>query len=143
MAAVPDARHAQAQLLLGIARLLYARQGGNLAAVEKEARQLQSLAEAPHATRPRLGEDLAALALINLGRAEWWAARPMTLSGTWKPASHWHAGLGGPTWSSPAWPTRRRLTSSGHCQGCGTRHAGGRASAAERLDRRAGRRHRE
>jgi LuxR family maltose regulon positive regulatory protein len=75
MAAVPGARHAQAQLLLGIARLLHARQGGNLAAVEKEARQLRALAEAPQATRSRLGEELGALALINLGRAEWWAAR--------------------------------------------------------------------
>jgi len=75
MASVPDARHAQAQLLLGIARLLHARQRGNLPAVAEEARRLQAIADAPDATGPGLGEDLGALALINLGSAEFWAAR--------------------------------------------------------------------
>jgi LuxR family maltose regulon positive regulatory protein len=75
MAAVPDARHAQAHLLLGITRLLRERQRGNLPAVAEEARRLQDLADVPNATGPGLGEDLRALALINLGTAEWWAAR--------------------------------------------------------------------
>jgi LuxR family maltose regulon positive regulatory protein len=75
MAAVPDARQAQAQLLLGIAQLLYARQRGNLAAVEKEARQLQAMAEASKAAQPSLDEDLRALALISLGITEYWTAR--------------------------------------------------------------------
>jgi LuxR family maltose regulon positive regulatory protein len=75
MASVPDARHAQAQLLLGIARLLHARQRGNLPVVAEEARLLQAIADDPDATGSGLGEDLAALALINLGSAEFWAAR--------------------------------------------------------------------
>jgi LuxR family maltose regulon positive regulatory protein len=74
-ASVPTERHELAQLLLGIARLLHARECGNLAAVEKEARLLQALADTPEATQRGLGEDLRALTLINLGRAEWWADR--------------------------------------------------------------------
>jgi LuxR family maltose regulon positive regulatory protein len=72
---VPDARGAQAQLLLGIARLLHARQRGNLPAVVEEAGRLQAVADDPGATRPGLGEDLRALALIYLGSAEFWAGQ--------------------------------------------------------------------
>ena len=41
----------------------------------EEARRLQAAAEAPDAAQPGLGEDLRALALINLGITEFWAAR--------------------------------------------------------------------
>ena len=41
MASVPDARRAQAQLLLGITRLVLARQRWNLQAVAEEARRLR------------------------------------------------------------------------------------------------------
>jgi LuxR family maltose regulon positive regulatory protein len=75
MASVPDARQDRAQLLLGIARLLHARQRGDLLAVAEEAQSLQDIADTPDATRPGLGEDLRALALIHLGSAEHWAAR--------------------------------------------------------------------
>jgi hypothetical protein len=75
MEAVPDARQDQAQLLLGIARLLHARQRGNLPAVAEQARLLQAKADASGATQPGLGEDLRTLALINLGSAEWSAAQ--------------------------------------------------------------------
>jgi LuxR family transcriptional regulator, maltose regulon positive regulatory protein len=75
MASVPDAWRAQAQLLLGIARLALARQRGDLPAAAEEARQLQALAEAPEAAAPALGEDLRALALINLGYAQGLTAR--------------------------------------------------------------------
>jgi len=74
MASVPDARRAQAQLLLGITRLVLARQRWNLQAVAEEARRLQAMAEAPDAAQPRLGEELRALALISLGTTEFWAA---------------------------------------------------------------------
>jgi LuxR family maltose regulon positive regulatory protein len=74
-ASVATERRGQVQLLLGIARLLHARQRGNLPAVADEAGRLQAIADAPDATRPGLGEDLHALALINLGSAEFWAAR--------------------------------------------------------------------
>jgi len=74
MASVPDARRAQAQLLLGMTRLVLARQRWNLQAVAEEARQLHVMAEAPGVAQPRLGEELRALALISLGTTEFWAA---------------------------------------------------------------------
>jgi len=74
MASVSDGRSAQARLLLGITRLVLARQRWNLQAVAEEARQLQTMAEAPDAAQPRLGEELRALALISLGTTEFWAA---------------------------------------------------------------------
>jgi len=74
MASVPDARRAQAQLLLGITRLVLARQRWNLQAVTEEERQLQAIAESPDAAQPRVGEELRALALISLGTTEFWAA---------------------------------------------------------------------
>ena len=74
MASVPDARRGQARLLLGITRLVLARQRWNLQAVAEEARRLQAMAEAPDAAQPRVGEELRALALISLGSTEFWAA---------------------------------------------------------------------
>jgi LuxR family maltose regulon positive regulatory protein len=74
-ASVAEGRRGQAQLLLGIIRLLLARQRGDPAAVAEEAGRLQALAEAPEAAQPALGQELRALALISLGNAEYWAAR--------------------------------------------------------------------
>jgi LuxR family transcriptional regulator, maltose regulon positive regulatory protein len=72
---VPGGRRGQAQLLVGMVRLLLARRRGDLPAVAKEAGRLQDMAEAPEAARPGLGEELRALALISLGSTEFWAAR--------------------------------------------------------------------
>ena len=55
MASVPDARRTQARLLLGITRLVLARQRWNLQAVAEEARQLQAMAEAADAAQPMRG----------------------------------------------------------------------------------------
>jgi LuxR family transcriptional regulator, maltose regulon positive regulatory protein len=74
-ASVPATRQGQAQLLLGIVRLLLARQHGNLPAVAEEAQRLQVMADAPDATGLGLGDDLRALALISLGSTEYWTAR--------------------------------------------------------------------
>jgi LuxR family maltose regulon positive regulatory protein len=74
MASVPDARSAQARLLLGISRLVLARQRWDLRAVAEEARRLQAAAEAQDGVQPALGQDLRALALISLGTTEFWAA---------------------------------------------------------------------
>jgi LuxR family transcriptional regulator, maltose regulon positive regulatory protein len=74
-ASVPAGRRGQVQLLLGVVGLLLARQRGNPPAVAEEARRLQDVAEAPDAVRPGLGEDLRALALVNLGIAEYGVAR--------------------------------------------------------------------
>ena len=67
-APVPAGRRGQAQLLLGVVRLLLARQRGDLPAVAEEARRLQALAEAPDGAPAGLGEELRALVLINLGQ---------------------------------------------------------------------------
>jgi LuxR family maltose regulon positive regulatory protein len=74
MASVPDDRQGQDQLLLGIVRLLVARQRGNLPAVAEAARRLEALAGAPEATQPRLSEELRGLALVSLGVTEYWTA---------------------------------------------------------------------
>ena len=74
-ASVPDARRAQAQLLLAIVRLLLASRRGNLPAAAEEAQRLLAIAEAPDTAQPALGRDLRALALINLGTTEWLTAR--------------------------------------------------------------------
>jgi LuxR family maltose regulon positive regulatory protein len=74
-ASVSAERYGQAQMLLGIARLLHARQRADLPAVAEQAGRLQAIADVPGATRPSLGEDLRALTLIHLGSAELWAAQ--------------------------------------------------------------------
>jgi LuxR family transcriptional regulator, maltose regulon positive regulatory protein len=82
-ASVPEGRQGQAQLLVGIVRLLLARQRGDRPAVAGEARRLQAMAEAPEAAQPGqaptaragLGDELRALALISLGGAELWATQ--------------------------------------------------------------------
>ena len=73
-ASVPDGRAGQAQLLLGMVRLLLARQRGDRQAVAEEAQRLATMAEGEDAAQPALGEELRALALISLGSAEYWAA---------------------------------------------------------------------
>ena len=65
----------QAQLLVGIVRLLIARWHGDLPAVAEQAQRLQEAAEAPETAQPGLGEELRALALISLGSTEFWVAR--------------------------------------------------------------------
>jgi LuxR family transcriptional regulator, maltose regulon positive regulatory protein len=74
-ASVPVGRSGKCQVLLGIVRLLHARQRGNLQAAAEEARRLQAAAEAPEQAQPDLGEDLRALALITLGSTELWTTR--------------------------------------------------------------------
>jgi len=75
LASVPGGRRGQAQLLVGMVRLLTARQRGDPPAVAEQAQRLQAMAEAPEPARPVLGEELRALALISLGSTEFWAAR--------------------------------------------------------------------
>jgi len=74
-ASVPAGRRGQLQVLLGVVRLLVARQRGNLPAVADQARRLQAMAEAPDAAQPGLGAELRALALISLGTTEYFTAQ--------------------------------------------------------------------
>jgi LuxR family maltose regulon positive regulatory protein len=52
-----------------------ARQSGNLATAEDQARRLQALAQAPEAAQSLLGEELRALALISVGVTKYWTRR--------------------------------------------------------------------
>jgi LuxR family maltose regulon positive regulatory protein len=72
---VPAERRGRLQIFLAIARLWLARRRGDLPAVVEEAQRLLAPAETADAAQLGLGEDLRALALINLGIAETWAAR--------------------------------------------------------------------
>jgi LuxR family transcriptional regulator, maltose regulon positive regulatory protein len=68
------AKREQTRLLMGVVRLLLARQRGNLTGVAEDAAQLPALADAADA-QPGLGEDLRALALISVGSTLYWTAR--------------------------------------------------------------------
>jgi LuxR family transcriptional regulator, maltose regulon positive regulatory protein len=70
-APVSEGRQRQAQLLVGIVRLLIARWHGNLPAVAKYAQQLHEAETA----QPALNGELRALALISLASTEFWLAR--------------------------------------------------------------------
>ena len=72
---VPAERSGRAQMFLAIVRLALARRRGDLPAVVAEADRLLAAVEAPDAVQLGLGDDLRALAMINLGIAEKWAAR--------------------------------------------------------------------
>jgi LuxR family maltose regulon positive regulatory protein len=73
---VPAERRGRLQVLLAIVRLELARQRGDLRAVAEEADRLLAPAEDADAAQLGLGEDLRALAVINLGIAEIFTARP-------------------------------------------------------------------
>jgi LuxR family maltose regulon positive regulatory protein len=72
---VPAGRRGRFRVMLTVRRLSLARQRGDLPAVAEEADRLLAAVEAPDAVQFGLGEDLRALALISLGRAEVFAAR--------------------------------------------------------------------
>ena len=72
---VPAGRRGRAQVVLAVVRMRLARQRGDLTAVAEEARRLLAPAVATELAEPRLGNDLRALALINLGIAELWTSR--------------------------------------------------------------------
>jgi LuxR family transcriptional regulator, maltose regulon positive regulatory protein len=74
-ASVPAGRRGQFEVLLGIVRLLLARQRGDVAAVAGEAQRLRAVTEDPDEAHLGLGEELRVLALINLGVTEFWAAQ--------------------------------------------------------------------
>ena len=75
MASVPQARRAQSQLLLGIARLHVAHQRGDLSVVAQEAQQLEAATETDSVAQSGLDLDLRALVLIELGAAGVWPGR--------------------------------------------------------------------
>jgi LuxR family maltose regulon positive regulatory protein len=71
---VPAQRRGRAQVVLAVVRMRLNRQRGDLAAVAEEARRLLAPAVTADLAEPRLGEELRALALINLGIAEVWTS---------------------------------------------------------------------
>ncbi len=75
LASVPERRRGQAQVLLGVVRLLVVARSGNFLARVEQAQRLLAAAEAPEAARPGLGEELRALALVEIGDSETWTGR--------------------------------------------------------------------
>jgi LuxR family transcriptional regulator, maltose regulon positive regulatory protein len=71
---VPAERRGRAQVVFAVVRMRLDRQRGDLTAVAEEARRLLAPAVATDLAEPRLGEELRALALINLGIAEVWTS---------------------------------------------------------------------
>ena len=72
---VPADRRGRAQVVLAVVRMRLARQRGDLPAVTEEAQRLLAPAMTAESGQPVVGEDLRALALINLGTAELWTSR--------------------------------------------------------------------
>jgi LuxR family transcriptional regulator, maltose regulon positive regulatory protein len=74
-ASVTADRHRHLEAMLAVLRIWLAREHGDLPAVVEEAERLLAPAEVADAARLGLGEDLRALALMNLGIAELWSLR--------------------------------------------------------------------
>jgi LuxR family transcriptional regulator, maltose regulon positive regulatory protein len=72
---VPTARRRHAEVLIGLARLLVAGRGGDQRARAEEAGRLLAVAGVPHGGQPGLGDELQALALLEIGDAETWTGR--------------------------------------------------------------------
>jgi LuxR family transcriptional regulator, maltose regulon positive regulatory protein len=72
---VPADRRGRSQVVLAVVRMRLARQRGDITAVAEAAQRLLAPAMAAEADQPGMGEDLRALALLNLGIAELWTAR--------------------------------------------------------------------
>jgi hypothetical protein len=72
---MPADRRGRSQVVLGVVRMRFARQRGDVPAVAEEAQRLLAPAEAADPAGLGLGGDLRALALIDLGIAELWTAR--------------------------------------------------------------------
>jgi LuxR family maltose regulon positive regulatory protein len=73
---VPPDRRGRSQVVLAVVRMRLARQRGDITAVAQEAERLLAPAMTTRSIEPRLGGDLRALALLNLGAAELWTSRP-------------------------------------------------------------------
>jgi LuxR family maltose regulon positive regulatory protein len=72
---VPSDRRGHSRVVLAVVRMRLARQRGDVAAVAEQAQPLLAPAGTAEEAWLGLGEDLRALALINLGIAEVWTAR--------------------------------------------------------------------
>jgi LuxR family maltose regulon positive regulatory protein len=71
----PSDRRGRSRVVLAVVRMRLARQRGDVTAVAEQAKSLLAAAGAADAAALGLGEDLRALALINLGIAELWTPR--------------------------------------------------------------------
>jgi len=74
-ASVAADRRERLQVRLTLVRLSLSRQRSDLSAVVTETRALMTLADAPDTAQLGVGDQLRALALINLGAAELWSNR--------------------------------------------------------------------
>ena len=75
LASVPEGRRGHAQVLLGVVRLMLSGRSGDQQARAGQAQRLLAAPLAAAATRPGLGEDLRAFALVEIGDSETWAGQ--------------------------------------------------------------------
>jgi LuxR family transcriptional regulator, maltose regulon positive regulatory protein len=75
LASMPEGRRGQAQVLPGVVRLLVVGRSGDQRARAEQAQRLLAAAETPRAAQPGLGEELRALALVEIGDSETWTGR--------------------------------------------------------------------
>jgi LuxR family transcriptional regulator, maltose regulon positive regulatory protein len=77
LASVPEDRRGQAQVLVGVVRLLQVGRSGDQRARAGQAQRLLAAAEAADPAQPGngAGEDLRTLALVEIGDAETWTGR--------------------------------------------------------------------
>ena len=75
LASVPEGRRGQAQVLPGVVRLLVVARSGDQRARAEQAQRLLAAAETPQAAQPGLGEELRAMALVEIGDSETWTGR--------------------------------------------------------------------
>jgi LuxR family transcriptional regulator, maltose regulon positive regulatory protein len=107
-ALVPEGRRGHAQVLLGVVRMLVARQRGNQRARDEEAQRLLAAAEALEGARPGLGTSCARWRWSRSATARPGQAGSTRPSRTWSKGSRWRAGSPGPTWSSWRWCSGRK-----------------------------------
>ena len=75
LTSVPAGRSRRCAVMLGVVRLILARQSGDLPAVAQEAERLIARVDAADAAQLGLSRDVRAVATISLGAGELWAAR--------------------------------------------------------------------
>ena len=77
LASVPESQRGQAQVLVGVVRLLQVGRSGDQRARAEQAQRLLAAAEAPDPGQPGSteGDDLRTLALVEIGDAETWTGR--------------------------------------------------------------------
>jgi LuxR family transcriptional regulator, maltose regulon positive regulatory protein len=99
----PPDRQRRLQVAIASLKLALARRRGHLVGVIEQVRFLASPVTGPSDEDIALGNDLRAVALMNLGTAEAWSLGCRTRNATCGRAPSWPGRSAGPTWKLAAW----------------------------------------